>query len=138
MNIFKRLFDQEPNISTAITTSQKAYRAFELTNYKKAVFLYKKAVSLFRKINNKDGEDDALYDLAGAYMRLENYGGAIQALNSALEIAIQIGDREREMRNLGRLGDVFCEGDSRSAEDYYNKQYDIAKELGSHDFQGAA
>ena len=67
----------------------------------------------------------------GTYQTLGDYRKAIKYLKKRLKIAIEIGDRGREGRTYGNLGNAYqLRGDYRKGIEYLEKHLQIAIETG--------
>lgn len=71
------------------------------------------------------------------YGSLKDFETAIDRHEHQLKIAKELGDRLREGRAYGNLGNVhYYLGDIKTAIDYHQRHLEIAKELGDRSGEG--
>jgi len=80
-------------------------------DYNKALEYYFKALELDELTNNKDGITMIKGNIGEVYIELEDYDKAHQYLDSALLIAVEIGDQWQEGNILSGLGSLLIKTD---------------------------
>ena len=98
--------------------------------------LYERATSIMNKTGNKEYEEYACVELGTVLYSLSEFEKSIGYLNKALEIAIEIGDREGEGRCYNNLATVSSLGDYVKANEYVEKALAIAIEIGDRYGEG--
>ncbi|MBW4666431.1 MAG: tetratricopeptide repeat protein [Cyanomargarita calcarea GSE-NOS-MK-12-04C] len=76
-------------------------------DFKPALQSWQEALAIYRQIQDREGEENALDNLGTASMILEDYPKAIDYFQQELAIAREIKDRSMEERALDRLKSVY-------------------------------
>lgn len=130
-----RLFNWQGRHNDALDCAAEALRLYEETNhpgraramidlgrsntflhqYEKASNLADRALLLCRDGDDLDGKCTALALLGDVHYNLNDFGRAVEAYGSALELWRTIGDRYQEAETLVRLADSFAKAGEEAA-----------------------
>jgi tetratricopeptide (TPR) repeat protein len=105
-----------------------------LGDYQRAIELHSQSLTIYRNVDDRDGESAALTNLGNCHQSLGDYQRAIELYTQSLTIAREIGNRDLESNTLANLG--LCSssmGDYRQAIDMHNQSLAIAREIGNRD-----
>jgi len=128
----------DSEVSAAPGLMAKGLESFKKGSFEQAVLDWEKATELYKSAENLEGQIDALTNLAAAYHALGQYklaigtGGTAEGkgvLEIALELAENLGDRERTISVLSSLGSasIFTRQSERAAP-YLEKSLAMARE----------
>nr|WP_199302856.1 CHAT domain-containing tetratricopeptide repeat protein [Coleofasciculus sp. FACHB-SPT9] len=109
------------------------------SQFEAALQFWQQALSLYREIQDRQGEGKALGNIGLAYYNLGDYAKAIEYQQQSLAIAREIKDRQGEGNALGNLGlayDVL--GNYAKAIEYYQQHLTIAQEIKDRQGEGKA
>jgi CHAT domain-containing protein len=137
-----------PNVLAPLRTSQvlaqtsadwkvAAYRLFQqgiqqyqTSQFEVALESWQQALTMYRKIEDREGERTVLGNLGLAYRALGNYAEAIEYLQQSLTISRELKDRKQEAYALGNLGVTYRNlGDDAKEIEYLQQSLNIAREL---------
>lgn len=90
-----------------------------------AVLKFQEALETWRAANHKQGEVEALLQIASAYYRLDEHKKALDYYISTLHLSRALGNRSVEAQALNGIGNVYWgTGDTAKARDYYTQSLD--------------
>ncbi|OUC14265.1 MAG: hypothetical protein B0A82_13385 [Alkalinema sp. CACIAM 70d] len=118
---------------------QKGIQQFQTSQFAAALQSWQQALILYRAINDRQGEGEALVGLGNAYDALGNHPKAIEHHEQSLAIAREVKDRQGEGRSLSHLGSAYdALGNYPKAIAYQEQSLAIARELKNQLEEGAA
>jgi tetratricopeptide (TPR) repeat protein len=88
---------------------QQGIEQFQTSQFEAALQSWQQALKLYRQLQDRRGEGNALGNLGNAYLSLGDYGQAIEYHEQTLAIAREIKDREAEGIALNNIGVVFSQ-----------------------------
>lgn len=106
---------------------------------KQAIDRYEEALAIWRSINDRPGQADALENIGVIHYLLGSPQQALQPLEQALSVRQTIDDPLGKARLLVNLGLVFkMLGESPRAIDYYEKALHLGQELSNREIEALA
>ncbi|BAY60055.1 TPR repeat-containing protein [Calothrix brevissima NIES-22] len=112
---------------------------FQTSQFTTALQSWQQALSIYREIQDRQGEEKALGNLGLVYNSLGDYKKAIDYHQQVLAIAQSIKDRQSEGAALGNLGIAYYSlGDYKKAIDYLQQYLAIAREIKNRQGEGKA
>ncbi|MEH2077602.1 MAG: CHAT domain-containing tetratricopeptide repeat protein [Nostoc sp.] len=94
---------------------------------------WQQALKIYQEIKDRQGEGDALANLANAYKALENYPKLIEYYKQYLPIARETKNRQGESDALFNIGFAYRElQDDSKAIEYYEQGLPITREIKDH------
>ena len=118
---------------------QQGNQQFETRQFPAAVNSWEQALQIYRALNNRQGEGQALNNLGAVYIDLGNYAKGIEYTQQSLAIAREIKDRYGERNSLTNLGKAYNYlGNYAKAIEYAQQQLAIAREIKDRSTEGAA
>ncbi len=92
---------------------------------------YQDALVIYRKIGDRHGEAEALYNIGLIYSKKGDSGNALKYYQDALAICREIGDRHGEAGVLYNIGLIYSEkGDSDNSLKYQQAALEICRKIG--------
>jgi CHAT domain-containing protein/tetratricopeptide (TPR) repeat protein len=118
---------------------QQGIEQYNRSQAREAIQSWEQALTIYREIDDRGGEGNALGNLGLAYDSLGDYRRAIDFYEQSLAIAREIDDRRGEGNALGNLGNAYDNlGDYRRAIDFYEQRLAIAREIEDRRGEGNA
>ncbi|NEP62493.1 MAG: tetratricopeptide repeat protein, partial [Symploca sp. SIO2G7] len=116
---------------------QQGIEQAQTSQFEAALQSWQQSLTIYREINDRKGEGDALNNLGLAYRNLGDYTQAIEYHQQSLAIAREINDRKGEGQSLGNLGIAYLNlGDYTQAIEYYQQSLAIAREINDRNGEG--
>ncbi|HEY9602049.1 MAG TPA: CHAT domain-containing protein [Allocoleopsis sp.] len=101
-----------------------------LRQYPKAISFYLQSLEIYRKLNNRQGEANALFNLGVAYSNQRKNQEAIKHYQQSLAIYREISNRQWEAKTLNNLGNVYADlGQYQKAIDLIQQSLVIKREI---------
>ncbi|MEG4407095.1 CHAT domain-containing protein [Microcoleus sp. MON2_D5] len=137
MNFAGLLLGMNDNTSVAVIREREADRLleqgnqqFNISQFREALQSWEQALTIYREIENRQGEANSLGNLGTAYNSLGQFHRAIEFLEQSLAISREIGDRPAEANSLGNLGiGYYSLGQYHKAIKFYQQYLEISREI---------
>ena len=121
----------------AFSTLNDAFGYYYHSDHEKALAKGTKALDLFRKVEEKDGEANALFGIGMVRWSLGDYEQALQSMHEALDIFRAVENPQREAWVATSIGGVYENlGDLEKALDFHKKNLTLFEELGEQNGVG--
>ena len=121
----------------AFSTLNDAFGYYYHSDHEKALAKGTKALDLFRKVEEKDGEANALFGIGMVRWSLGDYEQALQSMHEALDIFRAVENPQREAWVATSIGGVYENlGDLEKALDFHKKSLTLFEELGEQNGVG--
>ena len=125
----QRFFEQT---AAADQLNQQGIQQARVSQFREALQSWEQALEIYRAIQDKLGEANALGNLGIVYRELGDYPRAIEFHQQSLAIKREIGNRLGESNTLGNLGNVYNTfGDYPRAIEFYQQSLAISREIGN-------
>ncbi|NET82915.1 MAG: tetratricopeptide repeat protein [Moorea sp. SIO1F2] len=118
---------------------QQGIEQYDTSQYQAALKSWQEALSIYRELEDRQGEANSLYNLGNAYHSLGQYrkAAALKSWQEALSIYRELEDRQGEANSLNNLGLAYHSlGQYRKAIEFYQQSLALAREM--EDRQGEA
>ncbi len=110
---------------------EQGNQQYAISQVREALQSWEQALTIYRKIEDREGEANSLGNLGIAYDSLGQYQNAIDFHQQSLEIEREIGNRQGEAASLGNLGAAYDSlGQYQKAIDFHQQYLKIAREIG--------
>ncbi|CAD5947516.1 CHAT domain-containing protein [Planktothrix prolifica] len=110
---------------------EQGNQQYAISQFREALQSWEQALTIYREIEDRQGEANSLGNLGNAYLCLGQFQKAIAFHQQSLEIAREIGYRQGEAASLGSLGNAYYSlGQFQKALGFYEQSLEIAREIG--------
>lgn len=114
----------------AFSTLNDAFGYYYHSDHEKALAKGSQALELFRQIEERDGEANALFGIGMVRWSLGDYDQALQSMHEALELFREAANSQREAWVATSIGGVYENlGDLKKALDFHKRSLELFQEL---------
>ncbi|MBD2196891.1 MULTISPECIES: CHAT domain-containing protein [Calothrix] len=129
----------DPRKTQADSLLDQGIQQYQTSQWKAAMQSWQQALSIYREIQDRQGEGRALGNLGNAYRYLGDYPKAIDYHQQSLALAREIKNRQSEGKALGNLGNAYRSlGNYKKAIDYYQQVLALARSIQDRQSEGKA
>ncbi|HEY9607970.1 CHAT domain-containing tetratricopeptide repeat protein [Allocoleopsis sp.] len=129
----------DPRKAEADRLFQQANQQQLANQMEAAIQSLQKALTLYREINDRQGEGSTLLSLGSAYFSLGNYAKALEYNQQRLDLMQKISDRQGEASALGMLSNIYSIlGNKAKTLEYQLQSLAITRTLGDRKQEGFA
>ncbi|MEA5476749.1 CHAT domain-containing protein [Pseudanabaena galeata UHCC 0370] len=108
-----------------------------ILNVHEILYSFQKSLDIFRQIDDRNGEGNALGSLGITYFRMHLYEKAVEFYQQSLAIFKQSENLNGEAYSLGNLGLTYNKlGQHEKAIDFYQRSLAIKKQIGDRSGEG--
>jgi len=101
-----------------------------LGDFNNALLYYDRYLGIVRDLNDKEGENTALNNIAGIYRKQGNYDKALEYYNKSLQLT---NDPNNIAITYNDIAGVYSDkGDNNKAVEYYKKAIELAQKAGNY------
>lgn len=119
----------DPLAEMAFNQGEDLFKQGTTESFRKAIRKYHEAAQLWRGVNNRRREAEALSRVAAAYYSLDEYSKALEYYTESLDMCRAMGDNPSgEAHALNGIGNVFwATGDPPRALENYNRALELRR-----------